>query len=110
MLKINSEYVKGILFVRIEGNLNRRNSYQLNNYLIPVILKHRIKFLVYNLYNLENIDMVGKSALEKCAKAIDANKGTSLICEVPEKLELDFNNINILQTTNELTAIKEMNI
>ena len=102
MLRINSEYVKGILFVRIEGNLNRRNSYKLKNYLIPAILKHRIKFLVYNLYNLNDIDMVGKKALEQSAMA--------LICEVPPKLNEFFQNVNITKTSNELTAIKTINI
>ncbi|HJJ17043.1 MAG TPA: STAS domain-containing protein [Bacilli bacterium] len=110
MLRINSEYVKGILFVRIEGNLNRRNSYKLKSYLIPAILKHRIKFLVYNLYNLNDIDMVGKKALEQSAKAIDVNKGISLICEVPPKLNEFFQNVNITKTSNELTAIKTINI
>ena len=38
MLKMDLEYNKGILFVRLEGILNRRSSYKLNNYLVPVIL------------------------------------------------------------------------
>ena len=103
MLKINSEYIKGILFVRIKGNLNRRTSYKLNNFLIPAVLKHKIKYLVYNLYNLNDIDVVGKKALIKGAKAIDVNKGISLICEIPKNINLD--DIKINKTQNELTAI-----
>ena len=108
MLKIKSEYIKGILFVRIEGNLNRRTSYKLNNFLVPAVLKHKIKYLVYNLYNLENIDIVGKNALIKGARAIEVNKGISLMCEVPKSLNLD--NIKIKKTQNELTAIDLIHI
>lgn len=110
MLKMNLEYVKGILFVRINGNLNRRTAHKLNNYLIPVILKHRIKFLVYNLYDLNNIDIVGKNALIKGAKAVLANNGKSLICEIPRDLEINLKNIAIEKTKNELTAIDLINI
>ncbi len=110
MLKINSEYHKGILFVRIKGNLNRRTSCKLNNFLVPAILKHKIKYLVYNLYNLDNIDVIGIEALRKSAKAIKVNKGISLICEVPDNLKEVFENIEIKKTTNELTAIKLINI
>lgn len=110
MLKITSEYSKGILFVRLEGNLNRRNSYKLNNYLVPAILKHKIKFLVYNLYNLNDIDTIGANALKKGANAISVNKGTTLICEVPKKLNSYFQAVDILQTSNELTAIKTINV
>ena len=108
MLKINSEYIKGILFVRIDGNLNRRNSHKLNNFLVPAVLKHKIKFLVYNLYNLNNIDIVGKDALLKGARAIDANNGISLMCEVPNNLDL--NDLDINRTKNELTAIDMIKI
>ncbi len=110
MLKIDSEYSKGILFVRIKGNLNRRTSFKLNNFLVPAILKHKIKYLVYNLYNLDNIDNIGLNALEKGSRAIKANQGLSLICEIPKTLEESFKNIKIEKTLNELTAIKKVAI
>ena len=108
MLKIQSEYVKGILFIRIAGNLNRRTSFKLNNFLVPAVLKHRIKFLVYNLYGLENIDNIGKKALQKGARAIEINNGISLMCEVPKKLDLK--DLRINTTLNELTAIDFISI
>ena len=104
MLKIDSEYSKGILFVRIKGNLNRRTSFKLNNFLVPAILKHKIKYLVYN------IDNIGLNALEKGSRAIKANQGLSLICEIPKTLEESFKNIKIEKTLNELTAIKKVAI
>ena len=56
MLKMDMEYNHGVLFVRLDGILNRSTSYKLNNYLVPVILKHKIKYLVYNCFLLESID------------------------------------------------------
>jgi hypothetical protein len=48
MLNMNIEYNKGVLFVRLTGKLDRSSSYKINKYLIPVILKQKIKYLVYN--------------------------------------------------------------
>ena len=52
MLEMDLEYNKGVLFARLSGKLTRKSSYKLNNYLVPVILKHKIKYLVYNLFLL----------------------------------------------------------
>ena len=48
MLKVDMEYDKGILYVRLKGVLDRKASYKINNYVVPVILKHKIKYLVFN--------------------------------------------------------------
>ena len=74
MLKMDLEYNKGILFVRLKGTLNRKSSYKLNNYLIPVLLKHKIKYLVYNLFDLIGIDLAGVDAILNTKCAIKANK------------------------------------
>lgn len=50
MLKMDLEFNKGILFVRLKGKLLRKNSYKINNYLNPVLKKHKIKYLVYNFF------------------------------------------------------------
>ena len=71
MLKMNLEYDKGILFVRLDGVLNRSTSYKVNNYLVPVLLKHKIKYLVYNFYFLEDIDDNGLDALLNTKFAIN---------------------------------------
>ena len=75
MLNMDLEYNKGILFVRLKGNLNRKSSYKLNNYLLPVLLKHKIKYLVYNLYELNTVDEFGLDAILNTKCAIKSNKG-----------------------------------
>ena len=41
MFKLELEYKNGILFARLKGILNRKNSYKINNYLNPVIKKQK---------------------------------------------------------------------
>lgn len=95
------EYNKGILFVRLEGALNRKSSYKLNNYLVPVLLKHKIKYLVYNLYQLETIDEAGLDAMLNTKCAIRANKGKICLCEVSKELNNRLKRLRIKAVINE---------
>ena len=106
MLKMNLEYNKGILFVRLDGVLNRSTSYKVNNYLVPVLLKHKIKYLVYNFYFLEDIDEDGIDALLNSEEAIKTNKGVMYICEVNKRLERKLKHFRARKFDNELTCMK----
>ncbi len=105
MLKMDMEYTKGILFVRLDGVLDRKNCYKLNNYLVPVILKHKIKYLVYNMYLLEDIDSSGIDAILNSKCAIKANKGKICICEVASDVKKEIKKLRIKETASELTAM-----
>lgn len=63
MLYMFLEYNNGVLFIRLEGNLTRDTSYKINNYLIPVIIKQKVKQLVINISKVEKIDLTGYEAL-----------------------------------------------
>ena len=56
MLKINMEFRKGILFVRLKGELNKYTYKGLNDYLSPIIEEQGIKYLVINLACLNKMD------------------------------------------------------
>lgn len=101
MLNMDLEYIKGILFVRLKGNLTRRNTYKLNNYLVPVLLKHRIKYLVYNLYELKEIDESGIDAMLNTKCAIKANKGKICLCEVDDNIAKSIKRLKIKSVSNE---------
>ena len=60
MLKIDLKFDNGILFVRLSGSLSQKNSQKINNYILPLLNKYNIKFLVYNLRALKNIDLKGR--------------------------------------------------
>lgn len=110
MLRMNLEYNKGILFVRLDGILNRGTSYKINNYLVPVILKHKIKYLVYNFYNLEDLDESGVDAILNTKFAIKNNKGIIYLCEVSKNLNRKLNKLHIKKTTNELTVFDKIEV
>ena len=78
MLKMDLEYVKEILFVRLDGSLTRRSSYKINNYLVPIIKKHQIQNLIYNFKDLKSIDETGIDAILNTKLLIKKNKGKIL--------------------------------
>lgn len=110
MFQMDLEYNKGILFARLKGSLSKKGSLKLNNYLVPVILKHKIKYLVYNLFELMEIDDTGLDALINTKCAIRANKGKILLCEVPTEFTKDIRKLHIKETSNELTALSLIHV
>ena len=100
------EYSKGILFVRFDGKLNRTTTYKINNYLIPMLLKHQIKNLVLNCYKLEDLDESGIDAMLNTKYAIKTNKGSIYMCEVNKNINKKLNKLHIKKTDNELMAFR----
>lgn len=100
MLDINMEYRRGVLFVRFIGILNYFTSYNLIDTLLPIILHHGIRNLVYNFSFLSSIDEVGNKSLLLGYNAILNNKGNVLVIDNKFNLE-DFK-----ETKNELTALE----
>ncbi len=80
MLKINMEYRKGILFVRLKGELIRYSYHDLTKYIIPIIEEKGIKYIVFNLDNLTVIDNYGKMALKMVLNVLKDRTGKGLIC------------------------------
>ena len=52
MLKVNYEYKRGVLFVRLYGNLDSRNIYLLVNSIKQIIKIGGIRFIVLNVENV----------------------------------------------------------
>lgn len=102
MLKINLEYRKGILFIRLKGNLNANTAPRLKEYALSLIKDHKIKYMVYNLNNLANIDSIGEDVLLESSKCVKFNKGKVLIIN---NNKLKFDNIS-----NELVALDLLKI
>lgn len=100
MLKINMEYRKGILFLRLKGNLNESTHKKFEEYAFPVIKDYGIKYLVINLSELVSLDNYGKSSLEKSGLLIDNNDGRVLLINSKNNVNLDYQNI-----TDELVAL-----
>lgn len=79
MLKTEIEYKDKILFVKLSGRLTRKESYKINNYINPVIKKHGIKNLIYDVSDLKSIDEFGIDAIRASKVFIKNNKGKILL-------------------------------
>ncbi len=104
MLKINLEYKKGILFVRLKGNLNETTAPRFREYALPIINDYKIKYIIYNLNNLQVLDNVGKEVIKESSSCIKKHKGKVLLINSKgNKLDLD-------NLSNELVALELLKI
>lgn len=100
MLRINMEYRKGILFVRLKGNLNASTAPKFEEYAIPIIKDYGIKYIVYNLSELKCLDSFGEKALIKGGNEAKVNDGKVLIVNNRINSCLDYDKVS-----NELVAL-----
>lgn len=110
MLKVDMEYEKGILYVRLKGVLDRKVCYKINNYIVPVVLKHKVKYLVFNLFDLKDIDELGMDSLLNVKCAIKVNKGKICLCDVSDDIRLKIKRLRMKVASNELAANRVINI
>lgn len=101
MLDMDLQYIRGILFVRLGGKLTRKTSYKINNNLVPILLKHKVRYLVYNLYKLNEIDEDGVDAILNSKCAIRNNNGKICLCEVSEQLNKITKRLRIKKVNDE---------
>lgn len=106
MLKVDMEYDKGILYVRLSGVLDRKVCYKINNYIVPTVLKHKIKYLVFNLLELQDLDQSGMDALLNTKCAIRTNKGKICLCEVSEEVRKKIKKLRLKVASNEVITNK----
>lgn len=99
------EYRRGILFLRLKGNLNESTSKKFEEYTFPVIKDYGIKYLVINLSELVSLDDYGKNSLEKSGLLIGNNDGRVLLINNKNNINLNYESI-----TDELVALDLLKI
>lgn len=111
MLDINMEIRRGILFVRLIGNLNKDTSKYFKSEVSNLVEEKGIKYLVINLSNLNNIDTTGADLILDEYRYIAKIDGKVVICGVDEnkKIEKSFFQ-GIHKSDNELQAFSIINI
>ncbi len=100
MLDVNIEFSKGVLFVRLSGDITNDNASNIKNNVVNILTKSGIKYLVFNISDAvinNKIDL-----FEKCNEAILNNNGRMIIC--------GNNDLNYESAKNELTALRMMSI
>ena len=112
MLKIECEYKRGILFVRLMGEINKttiKNMEIVDN----MIEKAGIRYLIINLEKATVINNKEITDLIQRYKNLIGNDGKILICGYysPIKLNIDINDINTVCLSNkEINAFNMINI
>ena len=84
MLKIILEYRKGILFVRLNGELDKDTVKKLDRQVINKIKKSGIYNIVFNVERLSYIDLKGMNYLLYSYELCKKNNGKILICGLSE--------------------------
>lgn len=75
MLILQIEEKKENLYAKLEGKLTRKETYQVEQYLIPYIVKNKVKNFVCDCKKLKKIDIDGKYALLKTKVVLKKQKG-----------------------------------
>lgn len=72
---MNYEYLKGVLFIELNGMLCNGYLSEWYNYLIPLVKKHNIKELVLLTSNIYSIDDIGITAIKNLFNYMNDNNG-----------------------------------
>ena len=75
MLKINMEFRKGVLFVRLYGILNNKTISIFGEKVKEVIINSGIKYVVLNVSSLDYISTTGIKEIKSLKKIVNKTEG-----------------------------------
>lgn len=114
MLSVITEFRKGILFVRLKGNLNKNTVSKLNKKVTNIVKMHGINNIVFNFSNLKSIDIKGINTIFYNYELCKKNNGKSFICGNNDNIRGRLKKSRLVnyvyETTDELNAMKILNI
>lgn len=112
MLKIDTVYKRGILFVRLYGVINKVTKLEIEKTLESAINKVGIKYLLLNFDNIYYINSDITNLVEKWSKKITENNGKFFICgydKIVEKYSVDVSE-SVFEMKDEFSAFNMINI
>ena len=80
MLDVNFEFRRGILFIRLCGDLTKKTIDQFDEIVTSLIRDNGIRNVVFNVSLLNRIDLKGTSRLFYNYELCKKNRGVSLLC------------------------------
>ena len=114
MLNLDLEYRRGVLFLRLNGTLNKYTSFILDDAIKRVVNKGGIKYLLINFENLRSIDINGINTILNCYNKYFKNDGKLMICGYNPNVDKMLNTSKILSCiymlNNEAAAFNLVNI
>lgn len=85
MLNIILEFRKGVLFVRLKGELTKNTIKIFYEQVTDVIEKNGLHNVVINIEYLSIIDFKGMNALLYCYELTKRNKGNAMLCGIKDE-------------------------
>lgn len=115
MLEINMEFRKGILFVRLIGELTKNTVDIARREVGDTLKEYGIANVVFNISELETIDDVGIDVMKENSKLAKAYHGRTLLCglhDLQMKKQLKQKQIfrYMDETSDELTALSIIHV
>lgn len=109
------EFHKGVLFIRLSGELTKDTVPKLNEEVTALIKETGIKNIVFNIKELKLIDMKGINALLYNYELIKTNKGSGCVCGIDNSLvKHRINNSRLLkylyESSDEIGALNIINL
>lgn len=115
MLEIDMEFRKGILFVRLNGNLTKDTVPILRKEVTKIIQDYEILNVVFNLEMLKEIDREGMESLLKHYELANKIHGKTIVCGITDtdlKKRMKQGKVfqYLYETSDELTAFEQFTI
>lgn len=97
MLKIIMEFRKGVLFVRLKGDLIKNTTLRFERNVTSKIKKSRISRIVFNIQELKSIDIKGINCLFYIYELAYKEGGQVFICNENEETLKIFKKMKVLK-------------
>jgi len=114
LLNINLEFHRGILFIRLNGCLDETTVKKLENEVTCLIKESGIRNIVFNMTDLNSIDLSGIDSLITNYQICKSNNGNSLICGLNDFIKQKVCNSKLLnymyEIKDELSALNYINL
>ncbi len=96
MLDIDMEFKKGILVIKLKGDLTTDTSYMLEKQFYKVIKKSGQKYCMLNIENINTIDKTGIKSIKNCYYNILKNGGKFILKGMDNIFKKEIDSLNNL--------------
>lgn len=112
MLEISTTVTKGVLFIRLEGNLNNKTFNNLSQEINYLLYNQGIHYFVFNFKEIEKLDNSIFSKLQNKLTEIFLSCGKVVLCGLTDLFEKQVGKINdkLFYVKEEIEAFKYLNI
>lgn len=90
MLEYSFVFKKGILFIRLKGDINESTSNIIKDEIDPLIEENGIKNVVLNVSEINSIDNHGIATIYNCYTRLNRKNSSISLCSIPLSLRRKF--------------------